>query len=336
VRGCEEVVTAEDLTDVLGSREQPHAYIGFEPSGLVHIGTGLICLRKLNELVEAGVHVTVLFADWHAWINDKLDGTLESIKFCGEYMRECFQALGASAAIEYVYASELVSSAAYWALVLRIAKSVSLQRIRRAMTIMGRADEEHVPDAAKYFYPPMQVADIFALDVDIALGGMDQRRAHMLAREVAESVGYEKPVALHLPILPSLRGGERMEQKMSKSLPESCIFVHDSEEAIERKIRAAYCPEGVLADNPVLAICKDIIFRARDKLEIERERKFGGDIVLGAEELFELYQKRELHPLDLKRAVARELSELLRPVRAHFAREPARLENMLKIMGIEK
>jgi tyrosyl-tRNA synthetase len=59
---------------------------------------------------------------------------------------------------------------------LRIAKETSLARVRRATPVMGRRAEEVELDFSKLLYPIMQVADIFYLGVDVAVGGMDQRR----------------------------------------------------------------------------------------------------------------------------------------------------------------
>ncbi len=107
----------------------------------------------------------------------------------------------------------------------------------------------------------MQVTDIFYMDLDIAMGGMDQRHAHMLARDIAEKMGRKKPISLHGPLLSSLTGSGRMDQfkKMSKSDPESAIFLSDSEEAIRRKISRAYCPQGTVQGNPVTDIARYII-----------------------------------------------------------------------------
>jgi len=191
-RNLKEIVTIEELQEIL-AKEKKKAYIGFEPSGLVHLGW-LMCADKIKDLIKAGFNVTVLLADWHAWINDKLDGNMEAIKICGEYIKDAFAAMGVKD-VEYIYASSMVGNADYWHLVLKIAKQTSLARARRAMDIMGRKAEEAEKDISKFFYPLMQVADIFYLDVDAALGGMDQRHAHMLARDVCKKLGMKKPVA---------------------------------------------------------------------------------------------------------------------------------------------
>lgn len=329
-RGLEEIITEERLDSLLKKSEPLRAYIGVEPSGLFTIGW-MIWARKFKDLIVSGVETILLQATWHAWINDKLGGSMENIRLCSAYIEHCLEALGIPKnRYQTVYADELVSSGDYWSLVLKIAKSLTLNRVKRALTIMGRRTDEAVVDFSKLIYPCMQVADIFYLNLDLCLGGMDQRRAHVLAIEVADKLGMKKPVALHTPILIGLAGLGRMEGsvkgemiyefKMSKSKPETAIFIHDEEDEIEKKIMKAYCPARMVENNPVLEICRLILFSEPGFiLKIEREMRHGGDIeVKSYRELEDLYFKGELHPLDLKKAVSKSLNECLKPVRKYF------------------
>ncbi|MGC8913865.1 MAG: tyrosine--tRNA ligase [Thermoplasmata archaeon] len=335
VRNTEEVVTPEDLRAILNSVQNPKAYIGFEPSGFMHIGH-IICAEKIKDLERAGFEVTILLADWHAHINDKLGGDLEKIKIAGAYMRDSFLALGVSEEnTKFVYAEELVDSKDYWKKVILVAKNSTLSRIKRTLTIMGRQEDESESDTSKLIYPCMQVADIFELDVDVAYGGMDQRKAHMLAREVCEKLGRKKFVAVHTPLLSSLQSTGRMDiadAKMSKSHPDSCIFLHDSYEEILRKIKKAYCPQKVVESNPVIEIARYIVFPKFGKLEIKRKPEFGGDLTLYSfEELVKNYSADQLHPMDLKNAVAEALSNILADVQKYYLVHGENLEKLKTI-----
>ncbi|MCS7140371.1 MAG: tyrosine--tRNA ligase [Candidatus Nezhaarchaeota archaeon] len=301
-------------------------YIGVEPSGLFHIGW-LIWARKVRDLLDVGVKMKILEATWHAWINDKLSGDLDVIHKCATYMEHVLKALSIDKGdIEYIRAEKLVSDPDYWKLVITVAKNVSLARVRRAVTIMGRKESESILDFSKLIYPCMQVADIFYMDLDLCLGGTDQRKAHVLAREVAEKNKWKKPVALHTPLLIGLRPPLELKEvdetdiKMSKSKPESCIFVHDTPEEIARKINSAYCPPRVIEMNPLIEICKHLLFADPSfRLYIEREDKYGGDLYVESyTELAQLYAKGDLHPQDLKQAVSKALSNMLEPVRRYF------------------
>ena len=329
VRGAEEVVTPEELRELCG-RPRKIAYIGIEPSGQAHLGWKILA-DKLSDIIAAGFETIVLLADWHAHINDKFGGDMERIGACAEYIKDALEALGVPrTGVRYVRASDYIGERAYWERVIRVSKAASLSRIRRAMDVMGRREEDAELDSSRLLYPMMQVADIFHLNVDLAFGGMDQRKAHMLARDVAEKYGWKKVTALHTPLLPGLLGGERMdpaEAKMSKSRPDSAIFVTDTPEEISRKIRAAFCPARQVEGNPVLELCRLIVLPSLGALKISRPARWGGDIeVRSYEELARLYASEELHPADLKSGLADALSELLAPVRDYFTRRPESLE----------
>jgi tyrosyl-tRNA synthetase len=336
-RNTEEIVTAEELKALLASNPSPKSYIGFEPSGFVHLGW-VIVANKVKDFVDAGFEMTVFFADWHAYINDKLGGDVERIRTCARYMEDCFEALGVPRdKVKFVMASEIMDSIDYWEKVMKVGKVTSLSRIKRAMTIMGRKEDDAELDSSKFLYPLMQATDIFALDVDVAYAGIDQRRAHMLAREAAEKLHWKVPIALHTPLLPGLKGGNRMDpiaNKMSKSDPDSGIYIHDSPADIDRKIKKAFCPPEV-EGNPLLAICKNILFQKYPTFEIDRPEKFGGKLVFNSyEELEQTYTAQKLHPMDLKNGAAKALSDYLAPSREYFEKHPENRQKLRQALGM--
>ncbi len=336
-RGAEEVVTREELRAVLERGGTPRAYVGLEPSGLMHIGTGFIVASKVSDLVRAGFHTIVFLADWHAYINDKLGGNLENIQTCAEYFRDGFRALGVPDAVEYLYARDFVAHPEYWQKVIRASKASSVARIKRALTIMGRREEEADLDASKLIYPAMQVADISWMDLDLAYGGMDQRHAHMLYRDVAPKLGWKGVVALHTPLLPGLEGGTRMDpvgDKMSKSKPDSSILINDSPEEVARKIGKAFCPPKETEGNPVLEIAHLILLPRSGSFTVARDAKFGGDVRFESfRELADAYGRGELHPKDLKAGVIAGLNRELESVRTYFVAQPRNLEAVQAILA---
>lgn len=332
------------------SGARPRAYIGFEPSGTAHVGW-MVCTDMVKRLTAAGFDVTILLADWHAQINDKLGGDLRAIQRCGRYMEQAFEALGVPrASVRYTYANDVTKDNAYWALVLKVQKNTTLARVRRAMTIMGRGEDEGDGDMSKFTYPAMQVADIFHLGIDLAYGGMDQRHAHMLARDVAPRLGRKPPTALHTALVPSLKGPgagrmdaeasvagrphgpgaaavEATAAKMSKSDPDSGIFIHDSPEDIARKLKGAHCPAKEVEGNPVLDLLRLVVWprigEAGAALTVRRPEKFGGDKSYADLEAVKAdFALGALHPMDLKAAVAAALAKQLEPVREYFAKHP--------------
>ncbi|MEM1628353.1 MAG: tyrosine--tRNA ligase [Desulfurococcaceae archaeon] len=328
-RNTVEVVTKEELIRLFSETKRPKGYIGFEPSGLVHVGW-LVWMLKVKDMVDAGIDFYILEATWHAYINDKLGGNMELIRKAARYVRVVLDALGVpESRVHYVDAEELVRDLEYWGLLIRLAKSTSLARVKRALTIMGRSMGEAETDFSKLIYPLMQVTDIFYLDLDIALGGIDQRKAHMLARDLAEKFGFKKPISIHTPIITGLMGpGKRMdtsieldeimsEVKMSKSKPETAIFVHEDPASVESKILKAYCPPRTVEYNPIIEINKYILFQQPGfVLHVERPSQYGGPIdIYSYEELEKMYLRGEIHPLDLKRATSNALNKLLDKIR---------------------
>ena len=342
-RNTEEVVTDDELRALLTEKEEPTAYIGFEPSGLVHLGWVLVA-QKIKDLTDAGFKVTIFWADWHAYINDKLGGDLNNIQVCARYMEDCFLALGVPAdKVQFRYASQMVSEVQYWETVIKVAKVTSLSRVKRAMTIMGRSEDEAEVDSSKMFYPILQATDIFCMGMDVAYAGLDQRRAHMLARDAADKLGWKKPIALHTPLLPGLKGGNRMdpvESKMSKSDPNGSVRIHDTRDEIAAKMKKAYCPpeKEVEAENPVLMLCKYILFPRNGAMHIERPEKYGGPVDYATyEDLCDAYFGGSLSPMDLKSGVTDGLAETLRPVREYFEAKPENYQALLKVLeGIKK
>jgi len=305
-RNTEEIVTDDELSILLKEKKLPITYCGYEVSGPVHLGT-LVAISKQIDLQKAGLKVKVLFADVHTYLNRK--GSEKWIDEMVEYWRNSFIALGLKKA-EFIRGIEFEFDKEYIHDVLSLGLLTTLKRASRSMQEIAR-DLEHAR-VSQMIYPLMQVVDIKYLDIDIAHGGMEQRKIHMLARELLPEIGYRKPVCIHTPLLSSLQGPK---EKMSSSKPETIIAVDEEPEKIKEKISRAYCPpeeEG----NPVLQICEYLIFPRMGKLEIKRKEKFGGDIEFNLySELEKNYLEKKLHAMDLKNAVSEALIELLEPVR---------------------
>ncbi|MCS7113815.1 MAG: tyrosine--tRNA ligase [Nitrososphaerota archaeon] len=323
----EEILVESELRELLETNEHPGHYIGFEISGLLHLGNLVVAGFKINDLLKAGVRCQVYLADWHSYINNKFGGDWDKILMATKYYEKAFQFFCPGAKI--VVGSELYrNNDEYWRNLLRFAKHMTLSRTLRCLTIMGRSEKERL-DLSQYFYPPMQAVDIKTIGADIPHGGMDQRKAHVLAREIFPKMGWKKPVAVHHHLLMGLTEPVKLEtrdkleqviaSKMSKSKPWTAIFIHDNEEQIKAKLKRAWCPERQTEMNPVLEIVKYIIFHEEKAFTVERPSKYGGTITFESyEELEKAYRNGQLHPQDLKNAVARAVAKILEPVRRYF------------------
>ncbi|MCX8202511.1 MAG: tyrosine--tRNA ligase [Candidatus Micrarchaeota archaeon] len=329
----DEIITVQALRELLETNSKPIAYNGFEPSGKVHLGTGLICSYKMKDFIQAGIKFKVYLATWHAWINDKLGGDREMIKKAALHFKHSWIALGVPEdKIEFIWPDQLYDDLDYWEIVVKVAKEMTLARGIRTLEIAGRKESEGLK-LASLLYTPMQVADIFHFGVQIPQLGMDQRKANVVAMEVGEKIGFWKPVPVHhhllqglvkppvwpLPADPTAKKEVLSAVKMSKSKPNTAIFIYDEPEEIRQKISKAFCPEKEVENNPLMDLAKYVIFREKNEIVIERPEKFGGKIEIQSfEELKSIYSAGKLHPMDFKNAVAESLIEILQPVREYF------------------
>jgi tyrosyl-tRNA synthetase len=328
-------------------------YIGFEISGQIHIGTGIMSALKIKKLQDAGVKCSLWLADYHTWLNNKLDGNIETIRkvardYFGPVMLKCCEVVGCDVeAIDLLFAEDVYKTErngnTFWTYDMMTAKNLTLSRVLKSISVTGKVAGNDV-DFGTLRYAPLQVADAFFMQTHIAHAGMDQRKCHVLMREVAPKLDDTfalkmgavsvKPIAVHHALLLGLDKPVLSEEtkifeasKMSKSNPNSCIFVHDSEEAIARKLKKAYCPmsqEGQTEEekieeqklNPFLDWSRKMIFPAGKVIEIKRKEEWGGDLLYSTyEELEADYLSGKLHPMDLKNGVADCLVNWFAPIR---------------------
>lgn len=316
----EEVVTHDELIELFKSNSSPKHYIGLEISGFLHLGSLISTGFKINDFVKAGVKCTVFLADWHTLINDKLGGDWETISKVSKYYQDAFKLVCPEA--EIVLGSKLYEEKAeYWSELVKFTKHMSIARTMRTLTIMGRSEDDKKIDLAKLLYPAMQAVDIHSLDVDIAHAGMDQRKIHMLVREIFPKMKWKVPIAIHHKLLPGLSkpadtSDSQILGKMSKSDPNSGIFIHNTDDEIKKKISKAWCEEANIENNPLLEIARTVIFHDFDEMKVERPEKFGGNVSYTDYSQLETdFAEKKLHPGDLKQTVGSYLVKVISPIR---------------------
>lgn len=301
----------ENLTEIVTEKEFDKlkegsvVYCGYETSGPFHIGTMTTALNLLR-FKNAGFKTKILLADVHTKLNRK--GGDKFIEEMIDYWKKCFIALGFEES-EIVRGSEFQFEKDYIEDVLTLGMKVTVDRARRSMQEIAR-DLENAR-VSQMIYPLMQIADMKALKADVAYGGLEQRKIHMLAREILPVI-YKNIVFCHSPLIVSLLGPD---SKMSSSKPETMIKIDEDPDVVKKKISRAYCPVST-ENNPILQICKFIIFSKTDKFRVKRPEKFGGDVEFDSyAELENAFINKKLHPADLKNAAAEHLIEILDPIR---------------------
>jgi tyrosyl-tRNA synthetase len=301
----EEAITEDELVAKLESETKVTAYAGYEPSGKLHLGH-LLTAYKLLDLQAIGVDVIVLLADLHAYLNEK--GTMDQISEWSRLYHHCLSALGFATGTRFVLGSDYQLEADYTKLILKLARNTTLNRARRSMDEVSRNAED--PVVSQMIYPLMQTADIGYLGIDIAVGGIDQRKIHMLAREALRSAGFQPPVCIHMPILLGLDAN-----KMSSS-KDNYIAIEDTRQAIKKKIGSAYCPARTVENNPIVQLYQYFIFPRFELVELERPKQYGGPISYDEFSKLELdYASGKLHPLDIKNGASKYVELIVGPIR---------------------
>ena len=321
-RFTQEVIEEAEVAALFEGETEPTAYIGYAPTGEMHIGH-FTTMRKLADFLEAGVDVTVLVADLHAHLDDA-KSPFELLDARSEYYRTAIEAMidaaGADpSGVSFVRGTEFQLEAPYTMDLYRMLAETTLSRAQRAGSEVVRQSEN--PKLGGLVYTLMQALDVAALEADIASGGIDQRGIYMLAREQLPAQGYDKPACVFAPLLSGLSGG-----KMSASEAGSKISLTDDDDAVEEKIGGAYCPAGEAEGNGVLEYLRFLVFPILEErgrsFVVERPAEYGGDLSYdGYGALESDFVSGELHPADLKPAVAAAISDVIDPVRERLSEE---------------
>eukprot|EP00977_Amphora_coffeiformis_P015519 scaffold4535_cov179-Amphora_coffeaeformis.AAC.4 len=361
----EECVTEAELKLLIQRKGRPdqadpntggfNLYDGFEPSGRMHIAQGVFKAMNVNKCTAQGTNATFVFwvADWFALMNDKMGGDLEKIKTVGEYLIEVWKAAGMNLDhVVFKWASEEITNKAdtYWPTMLDVARRFNITRIKKCCQIMGRLEGSLT--AAQVLYPLMQCTDVFFLKADICQLGVDQRKVNMLAREYCDAANIRhKPIILSHHMLYGLKAGQ---EKMSKSDPDSAVFMEDTAQDVQRKIQNAYCPNKATATtatttttnetetndagkesmhlvqddlkNPCLDYIQHIIFSPPGATFTA-----GGQTYTEFQAVRDAFVSETMSEEELKAGLIQALNELLEPVRQHFTNN-ARAKELLRLV----
>jgi len=309
-RNTQEIITDEELTKLLQVKKNPVVYLGTAITGRPHIGYFMWVL-KCADFLRAGFKVKILLADLHGALDNTPWDVLEKrYKYYETIIPLIFEAIGVNTKnLEFVKGSKFQMSKEYFFDVLKFSTFVSVEDCKRAASEVVKLGEH--PKLSGIIYPIMQSLDEEYLGVDIQYGGIDQRKILVFARENLPKLGYKSRIEIMTPLIPGLIG-----KKMSASDPKSKIDLLDSEEDVNKKLEGAYCEAGKTEDNGVLAFLKYIIFTIKsdnkEKFVLERDKKFGSNVSYKTYyDLEKDYVNRKIHPLDLKKSLAKEINLLL-------------------------
>jgi len=323
-RNTAEIITEKELKDLLVKKTKPVIYWGTAPTGKPSIAY-LFPALKIADFLRAGFHVKILIADLHAALDNVPWNILEKrYDYYSKIIPLLIKSIGVDISeLEIIKGSEMELKPEYMYDVLQMSSNVSVHDATKAASDVVKMGDN--PKLSGIIYPLMQAMDEEYLKVDCQLGGTDQRKIMVLARENLPKIGYNSRIEIMNPLIPGLVG-----KKMSSSDVKSKIDFLDDEKTIMQKVNAADCVEGN-PDNGVMAFLKYVIMTIKgdkkEKFVVKRDKKFGGDISYNNyKEVEKDFIEKKLHPMDLKIAVAKEIIEILKPVQ----KERKVLEKLMK------
>lgn len=309
-RNTQEIVTVEELKNLLKEKKHPVIYLGTAITGKPHIAY-FVWVIKLADFLKAGLKVKLLLADLHG----ALEGTpFEVLDKRYEYYKEVVLLMLKSINVdpknlEFIKGSDYQLDKKYFYDLLKLSSITNAHDAQRAGSEVVKHSDN--PKLSGLIYPLMQAIDEEYLQVDIQYGGIDQRKILMFAREFMPKIGYRSRIELMTPLVPGLMG-----KKMSASDPKSKIDLLDDEKTVIKKIQGAHCEAGIIEDNGILAFLKQVIMvlkeDAGEEFIIKRPEKFGGNLSFKTYSEIEKAFKEGLHPLDLKNGLAKEVNKLLK------------------------
>ncbi|KAI9018397.1 tRNA synthetases class I-domain-containing protein [Hyaloraphidium curvatum] len=330
-RNLQEVLGESEIKKVLQDRDL-RMYWGTAPTGRPHVGY-FVPMAKIADYLKAHCEVTILLADIHAYL-DNMKAPWELCRLRAEYYEVVIKAMLTSIGVpvgklKFVRGTDFELSKEYTLDVYRLAAMVSVHDSQKAGAEVVK--QVTSPPLSGLLYPGLQALDEEYLQVDAQFGGVDQRKIFVFAEKYLPLLGYKKRAHLMNVMLAGLTGS-----KMSASDPDSKIDLLDDAEAVNRKLRKAFCEEGNVTENPVLGFVKIVLLPisslthgGEGKFVVRRPEKFGGDAVYTDFPTLEAdFAAKKLHPLDLKQGVADALNGLLEPIRKAF--EDPKLQELVK------
>ncbi len=324
MRNLQEVIGEDELKKLLKEKKKPVVYWGTTPTGRPHVGY-FFPMLKVADLLKAGFKVKILLADLHASLdNTPWDVLDKRYDYYAAAIPMIIQAIGVDTKdLEFIRGRDFQLKMDYVFDVLKMSSFVSVHDSTKAASEVVKMGDN--PKLSGLIYPIMQALDEEYLEADAQLGGSDQRKIMVLARENLPRLGYNQRVELMNPLIPGLIG-----KKMSASDEKSKVDLLDDEKTVLEKLKNAEMIAGN-PDNGVMAFLKYVIMTLKtdrkEKFVIERDKKYGGNLQYSSyKDIEEDFANKKLHPLDLKIAVAKEISKLL----MLFQKNKAKLEKLLK------
>ena len=306
-RNLQEVIGEDELKDLLKSKKEISVYWGTMPTGSISIAY-FFPMLKIADFLKAGLRVKILLADLHAALDSvPWDLVEKRYNYYEKAIVTILKTIGVDTKkLEFVKGSDFQLTPEYMNDVLKLSVLSSVNDATRAASEAVKTAKTGNVKVSGLIYPLMQALDEEYLKVNIQFAGVDQRKIQVFAREFLPKMGYKQRIELMSPMIRGLVG-----KQMSSSIEATKIDLLDDEKKVIVKIKNAECAAGN-SDNGIMALLQYLIFGVKNNFIVERDEKYGGNLVYESYEKVETdFKSKKLHPLDLKNAVAKEINVLL-------------------------
>jgi tyrosyl-tRNA synthetase len=288
-RGTEEIFPEEELIEKLKKARQNKkplkVKLGVDPTGTdLHLGH-LIPVLKLKQFQDLGHEAILIIGDYTAMVGDPTgrnktrpqlthDQVMEN---CRTYQEQVFRILDPDKT-RVVYNGQWFGKMSFQD-VIKLMSQMTLARMLEREDFANRLQNQLPISLHEMIYPLMQGYDSVAIEADIELGGIDQKFNILVGRELQRTIGLEPQVGVCNPILIGLDGKE----KMSKSLGN---YIGINEPPYEMYGKTMSIPDELMM--MYFELITDVPMAELQAMEQQME-------------------KGELHPMEAKRMLAREI-----------------------------
>lgn len=287
-RGVVEIITPEGLKEKLAEGKPLRVKYGIDPTmRSAHIGHA-VPIRKLRQFQELGHTAVFIIGDYTARIGDPTGRTKARKQLSAEdirenvdgYLNQAYKILEKNKT-EIHFQSEWYGNFSLEQLI-RLMSKATYGQIMAHETFTRRVQGKRALGFHEMLYPLLQAYDSVAVKADIELGGADQRFNFVLTRDIQKAHGQRPEEVILSRYLPGIDG----QEKMSKSLGNT-IDLLDSAENMYFEIMS-------IADDLM-----PVYFELATDLSLDRIK-----------ELLAGWENGNIHPLDLKKQLARSIASL--------------------------
>ena len=217
-QGIDEIIGEDDLIEKLKSGKKLTIKVGFDPTAPdLHIGHTVI-LRKMRQFQDLGHKVIFLIGDFTGKIGDPSGKnktrpplTTNEIKTNAKtYEDQVLKVLDPDkTTIDFNSRWGDKMSAAD---MIKLAAQSTVARMIERDDFSKRYKNNQPISIHEFLYPLMQGYDSVELEVDVEMGGTDQKFNLLVGRDLQKNVGQSPQTIITLPLLEGLDGVKKMSK----------------------------------------------------------------------------------------------------------------------------